>query len=79
MIIQAFLRSVFDCEQLIGSEEGSLVIARFLNVTEAQWTSTVFAATDEELGGGVWEDFKGIRCFGAGGTEGEETAGDAAF
>lgn len=45
--LTAFLRSVFACERLMGSEAGSVTIAKFLGVTDAQWTSTVLSATEQ--------------------------------
>ena len=44
--LTAFLRSVLACERLMGSEAGSAAVARFLDVTDAQWASTVLGATE---------------------------------
>lgn len=45
--LTAFLRSVFACERVMGSEDGSVSVARFLGVTDAQWTSTVLVSTGQ--------------------------------
>jgi aarF domain-containing kinase len=49
--LTAFLRSVFACEPLMGIEAGSVAVARFLGVTDAQWASTVLDTTEPRTPG----------------------------